>query len=173
MKQKFEIIIENDAPKYDGIMDKIYAKSFGPGRFAKAAHLLRENNICKYDISKIARNSQNDEIIGGCRMWPIAFAKGGKALFLGPIAIDENYRNFGLGAKLVEAVLLANKNNENLPVFLVGDYDFFAKFGFEKISNDIVKLPSPALFGRILYFNDGKKLNDNFSGEIFAPSPKP
>lgn len=167
-ENQFEIRIDNK--DNDIILENIYAICFGPGRFAKAAHILRENNQCLYDISRIVIDESNGQIIGGCRMWPIGFENGGKGIFLGPIAVLPEYRNFGLGAKLVDAVLEANDQANGGNVFLVGDYGFFGKFGFKEIPQNTLKLPMPAKTNRILWRPSNKEdnFNPNFGGKVFA-----
>lgn len=160
--------IENDCLENDGKFEEIYDICFGPGRFAKAAHLLRENNQCLYDISKIIIDCDNGNIIGGCRIWPISFSGGGKAIFLGPIAILPQYRNFGFGGKLVAECLSANANKNNLPIFLIGDLGFFSKFGFKNIPTNNIILPSPAIQNRILYYGENIDFNVLFCGKISA-----
>jgi predicted N-acetyltransferase YhbS len=168
---EFEYV--KDASLYDKAIENLYNLVFGPGRFAKAAHILRENNICLYDISRIVIETKTKEIIGGCRMWPIAFTGGGNGLFLGPIVVKDNYRKHGLGAKLVEEVLIANKTDRDLPIFLVGDIEFFGKFGFEKVPNNLFKLPLPAAQNRILWKKSDniQEIDSNYCGEVFAPRP--
>lgn len=56
------------------------------------------------------------------------------AVVLGPISIHEDYQNQGLGTKLITCTLeLAEK--ENIPfVFVVGDENYYPRFGFEMAS---------------------------------------
>lgn len=170
MNENRQFDIKIDSKENDPILEAIYSICFGPGRFAKAAHILRENNQCLYDISRIVIDNSNGQIIGGCRMWPIGFENGGKGVFLGPIAVLPEYRNFGLGAKLVEAVLSANDEINGENVFLVGDYGFFGKFGFREVPQNIIKLPMPAKANRILWRAKDKdeNLNPTFGGKVFA-----
>ena len=171
-ENQFEIRIDNK--DNDTILENIYAICFGPGRFAKAAHILRENNQCLYDISRIVIDNSNGKIIGGCRMWPIGFEKGGKGIFLGPIAVLPEYRKHGLGAKLVKAVLDVSDASNQHDVFLVGDYGFFGKFGFKEVPQNIVKLPMPAKSNRILWRNNAQdgEFNPLCGGKIFALNKK-
>ncbi len=168
-KTNFEI--KQDSPKYDNLVEEIYDICFGPGRFAKAAHLLREGNICNYELSKIIYDIAEKKIIGACRIWPIKFSKGGIGWFLGPIAILPQYRDFGLGGKLVQECIVENEKNQNLPIFLVGDLGFFSKFGFKNIPNKNMQFPSPVLQNRILYYGENIDFTNVFCGTI-APNSK-
>lgn len=56
------------------------------------------------------------------------------AVVLGPVAIDKNYQNQGLGSKLISCTLEMAQDN-NIPfVFVVGDEDYYSRFGFESAS---------------------------------------
>lgn len=159
------INIAIDSEEYNLSIENIYAEVFGPGRFAKAASVLRENNKCLYEISRLA--FKDNELIGGCRMWPISFEGGADAIFLGPIAIKPEYRKFGIGRKLLEAVITANKNSENQNIILVGDFPFFGRFGFEKIPNGLIKMPLPVDANRLLWLKNSE--TTGISGAVFAP----
>lgn len=53
---------------------------------------------------------------------------------LGPLSVDENHQNQGLGSKLIRYTLnLAER--ENIPfVFVIGDENYYHRFGFESAS---------------------------------------
>ncbi len=56
------------------------------------------------------------------------------AVVLGPIAIHKSYQNQGFGSKLIEFTLDMAKN-EGIPiVFVVGDENYYSRFGFESAS---------------------------------------
>lgn len=159
---KFEI--KTDGAQFDAAIDALMKSAFGPGRFAKAAHFLRVDNRPDYSLSRLA--FIDGELIGACRIWPIEFEGGGIANFLGPIVISKAFQGIGLGQILVQECLKAIKDASKGGVFLVGDLEFFGRFGFETVEKNSVKLPLPALNGRIL------ALNADFSkchGKIRAP----
>lgn len=56
------------------------------------------------------------------------------AAVLGPLSVDENHQNQGLGSKLIRYTLnLAER--ENIPfVFVIGDENYYHRFGFESAS---------------------------------------
>ena len=57
-----------------------------------------------------------------------------KTAILGPIAIDPKYQNQGYGTKLIENTLKLAENM-NIPfVFVVGDENYYSRFGFESAS---------------------------------------
>lgn len=162
------IEIASDCANYDAQFEQLCARSFGPGRFAKAASLLRENNICNYQFSRsaIICDGNNTQLIGACRMWPIIDEIGNNALFLGPIVVDDVFRGQGIGAKLVRAVLEQTEYVFNGPIILVGDMSFFGQFGFAKVPLGQIILPAPVNPERLLWRG---AFGSEFCGKIGRP----
>lgn len=150
-----------DAAVYDADAEALYALAFGPGRHAKAAARLREGNHCRRDVSFVAL-AKDGQLIGACRLWPVATDQGDKALFLGPIAVAPNQQGQGLGGKLVEACLAASDRLTGLPIILVGDLAFFEPYGFRRALTGQMILPGPADPNRLLW---------RPSPDLDAPSP--
>jgi predicted N-acetyltransferase YhbS len=145
-----DILLIPDDGHHDAPCEALYARAFGPGRHAKAAARLREDNVCQRDISFLA--FVGETLVGACRLWPIEAPDGAKALFLGPIAVDMSMRSAGLGQRLVLACLAAaDAKGQGLPVILVGDLSFFGRMGFETVPVDSIAMPGPVDPKRLLW----------------------
>ena len=60
--------------------------------------------------------------------------KSEDAVVLGPIAIDEDFQNRGLGTELIEFTL-TKANDVGIPfVFVIGDEKYYSRIGFESAS---------------------------------------
>lgn len=138
-----------DSPEYDQVCEALYARNFGPGRFAKAAGRLREGNECRRDLSVLAFSGNG--LVGACRLWPITASNGVNALFLGPIAVDPVARHSGLGQRLVEACLARVDSSAFQHVILVGDLSFFGKMAFEIVPDGYAIMPGPVDPKRLLW----------------------
>lgn len=57
-----------------------------------------------------------------------------EAVVLGPIAIDKKYQNQGYGSKLIEFTLTIAKEMDIPYVFVIGDENYYSRFGFEPAS---------------------------------------
>jgi len=57
------------------------------------------------------------------------------AVVLGPVSIHKNYQNQGLGLKLIEFTLNLAESEKIPFVFVVGDENYYSRFGFESASN--------------------------------------
>lgn len=147
------IKIIHDNAQFDSQIEAMSAISFGPGRFAKAASLLRENNLCLYSLSRVAIHPDDtaQNIIGGCRIWPIIDSERNSAFFLGPIVVDRDFQGQGIGASLVSEVVEACNSHADLPIVLVGDMSFFGQFGFEIVPAGLLTLPASINPKRLLW----------------------
>jgi predicted N-acetyltransferase YhbS len=122
------------APPHSGrAVERLYDLVFGPDRFRKASHGLREGVEPVAALSWIA--IEDGKVVGAVRYWPISVEEApGKApreaLLLGPLAVAPNRVRRGIGTALVTKTLsLAASLGHDL-VFLVGDADYYKRFGF-------------------------------------------
>lgn len=58
-----------------------------------------------------------------------------RALMLAPLCVDVNYRNKKIGTKLVHYGLVKAKNLGYNAVFLLGNPEYYKRFGFKQINN--------------------------------------
>ena len=116
-------------------VEAVVLAAFGPGRFAKTAERLREGSAPFAGF--VARDG--DRVIGSVRLWPITVA-GRRAAFLGPIAVEDAFRETGVGARLVEAAVEAARTAGVDGVLLIGT-PWFARFGFVRAPQ--VAFPGP------------------------------
>jgi len=110
-------------------VERLYAEVFGPARFAKTSHQFRIGTPPIADLSWVAVD--NDGVIGAIRYWPISIGETDHAaLLLGPLAIAPERAGCGIGSALVDKTLdLARRGGHDL-VLLVGERDYYARFGF-------------------------------------------
>ena len=133
----------SDAQEAQALVDR----TFGPGRYAKAAERLREGNRFLPQLSFVAR--EGGRLVGSVRLWPVKVG-GQDALLLGPIAVDPDARRRGLGASLAARACDAAAEAGHARVVLVGDVSFFGRLGFEVSPPGAIRMPGPADPGRIL-----------------------
>lgn len=102
---------------------------FGRARFDKASYLYRVGVEPVRELSYIAQHQ--GEIVGTIRYWPITIgAEGHQALLLGPLGITPRLAGKGIGRTLTFRTLeIAAEMGHDL-VLLVGDVDYYKRFGF-------------------------------------------
>jgi predicted N-acetyltransferase YhbS len=110
-------------------VERLYDEVFGPARFRKASYLFREGVAPVRELSWIAL--EGDRLVGAIRYWPILIGETGhSALLLGPLAIAQDRACKGIGRALMFKTLdLAAQLGHDL-VLLVGDVDYYKRFGF-------------------------------------------
>lgn len=126
--------------------------AFGDTRYRKSSERLREDRLPAEGLSFIA--SENKRVIGTARLWNIACgvekSLGQPALLLGPVAVAEDCRSRGLGGALVcRAIQTARKLGYGA-VVLVGDPEYYGRFGFTAEKTGALWMPGPFERHRLL-----------------------
>jgi predicted N-acetyltransferase YhbS len=126
---KPEYLIKPEPAVLAGAVERLYDEVFGPARFHKASYLFREGVDPVRELSWIAL--EGDRLVGAIRYWPILVGESGHpALLLGPLAIAQDRAGKGIGRALMFKTLdLAAQLGHDL-VLLVGDVEYYKRFGF-------------------------------------------
>ncbi len=135
----------HETPDQAAAIEALLTRAFGPGRFAKVSERVREFADFAPDLSFCA--FEGARLLGVVRMWRVAVGDQLIA-FLGPLAVDEDERQHGLGVQLVTRACEAAKAAGEAAVVLVGDLPFFSRVGFE-VAADVV-MPGPVDTKRVL-----------------------
>lgn len=132
-----------DAPA----IDRLTARTFGPGRFAKSAYRIREQGEHCLDLSFTAR--VGTLLVGSVRLSPISIGPT-PALLLGPLTVEPPFRDRGIGLALIERALAQARGKGHRLVVLVGDEPYYGKAGFRPIPKGQVSMPGPVDPARLL-----------------------
>ena len=126
---KPEYLIKPEPAVLAGAVERLYDDVFGPARIHKASYLIRDGVAPVQELSWIAL--EGDRLVGAIRYWPILVGETGhSALLLGPLAIAQDRAGKGIGRALMFKTLdLAAQLGHDL-VLLVGDVDYYKRFGF-------------------------------------------
>lgn len=134
-------------PAYDAEIEDISAEAFGPGRFARAAHKIREGGQHDRALSFVALDGE--KAIASVRLTWIAAGEG-KGLLLGPLAVRPAYKSQGIGRKLVRIALEEAGKADAGVVVLVGDEPYYGPLGFKRIPRGQITMPRPVDPNRLL-----------------------
>lgn len=140
-------IIKTEAPDDYDAVEKLAEQAFGPGRFARSAFRLREGVMHEPDLSFTLHRS--GRLVGSVKLTKILIDKD-EALLLGPLVVAPECKSKGVGAALMNKAVNAAKNAGHEAILLVGDFDYYKKFGFEQVAHGQIKMPGPADPARIL-----------------------
>lgn len=142
-----QLLLRPETAEDSSAVERVVARAFGPGRFAKTSERVRELARLRLDLSHVALARRT--VVGCCRVWSVAIGDA-PALFLGPLAVEPAMQEEGLGQALTGAALAAC-NPEALPVIVVGRPDFFTRFGFVPAAHAPFSLPGPLNRARLMW----------------------
>ncbi len=121
---------------------------FGPERFKKTAYKIRKNLKPECGLSRVAVDG--DTLLASIRYWPITIGAAVPALLLGPIAVMPSHQGEGIGVALIRESLELAKEQGHEIVVLVGDLDYYARFGFSSAFDRGLTFPGPVEQSRFL-----------------------
>jgi hypothetical protein len=163
----YEIVPDSD--DHSAAVETLYDEVFGPGRFAKTAERLREGNAKIADASFVAVDAEG--VTGAVRVWPVTVGGKARAAFLGPIAVAERRRGNGVAFKLMERAIGVCREQGYAAVILVGDQEYYERFGFHPAGVGRFQLPGPVDQNRIL-IRDLSDRAAKLRGELAVPRAK-
>ncbi len=152
-----------EIPAREALLDR----AFGKSRRRKTSEKLRRGRLPADGLAFCAR-SEDGALIGTIRLWDITAGSAGPALLLGPLAVDQGYRNRGLGAALMQHALDEAKRRGHKAVLLVGDEPYYSRFGFSRDDMEGLMLPGPVMRERFLGLELVPGALDNAQGMIAA-----
>jgi predicted N-acetyltransferase YhbS len=144
-------------------IERLYERTFGPGRFAKTAYRLREDNSHLLDLSFTARIGTL--LVGSVRLTPIRIGAT-PALLLGPLTVEPPFRAHGIGRALIERALGEAKAAGHRLVVLVGDEPYYSRCGFRRVPKGQIKMPGPVDPARLLICELAEGAFEGITGPI-------
>lgn len=144
-----------DAVARESLLDA----AFGACRYTKTSEILRAWRAPARGLSLVAMC--NGQLVGTVRLWHVA-AEGGCMLLLGPLAVANSHRTFGIGAMLMREAIARAKARGHKAVLLVGDEPYYQRFGFAAAMTQALELPGPLDRTRFL----GLELEDGALGDV-------
>jgi predicted N-acetyltransferase YhbS len=132
---------------HDPQIDEINEEAFGPGRYTRAAYRIREGGPHARALSFVAMHGET--VAGSVRMTWVAAGKG-RALLLGPLAVRPEWKNIGIGRRLVAMALEAAAKANAGSVVLVGDEPYYGPLGFQRVPRGQLSMPGPVDLNRLL-----------------------
>jgi predicted N-acetyltransferase YhbS len=126
----------------------LHARAFGPGRFARTAYRVREGTAQLSPFCRVCRI--DGRLAAAVRFTAVRIGGKGRALLLGPLAVDPDFANQGHGRGLVARALEDARAAGIALVVLVGDEPYYARLGFKRVPAGGIVLPGPANPERIL-----------------------
>ena len=128
----------------EALLDRV----MGRERVFKPSERLRRSRKPAAGLALVAR-CDNDGLIGTVRLWHV-MAGDAPALLLGPLAVDGAVQGEGIGANLMRLAIARAAAIGHASIILVGDPDYYARFGFSAEPTIGLVMPAPVERRRFL-----------------------
>ncbi len=140
------------------MLEELLDAAFGEERHARTAYRIRAGMDWLEGLS-FATLDEDDLLVGSIQLWPVALiTREGRAhplLMVGPVAVMPGRQGEGFGKAMMAAALGALEANASparppLPQVLIGDPDYYARWGFTAEHTDGWRCPGPYDQARLL-----------------------
>ena len=127
--------------------------AFGTDRLERTAYRLRTGSqpIATLSFAII----DNRQTIAGIQCWPVAISTTPLVL-VGPVAVHPDRQNEGHGSRLMQAMLGAAIQMANPPMVMIGDAEYYGRFGFSADATAGWQMPGPWEPHRLLARNPAR-----------------
>ena len=142
-----DFILERELPLHFDAIEQLHRDAFGPGRFARTAFRVRESVGPVPELSYVALS--HGHLAGSVRLSPIRIGSC-RALLLGPLAVHPDFKLKGAGKLLMEKAIEEARALDYCAILLVGDFDYYSRFGFEQVAMGSIVMPGPVDPARLL-----------------------
>jgi predicted N-acetyltransferase YhbS len=167
--------ISDEVPAEAGAREALLDRAMGPARHIKTSARLRAGRRPAEGLALVARAagperdpaldpdvgpgldvSGTGRVVGTVRLWHVALGGAGgvgdgrACLMLGPLAVEPSLQGAGVGGRLMRRALAEAVRRGHAAVILVGDPDYYVRFGFSADLTTGLALPGPVERHRFL-----------------------
>ncbi|RDV07056.1 N-acetyltransferase [Sphingorhabdus pulchriflava] len=126
--------------------------AFGTDRRGRTAYLLRCGSTAIPELSFAI--TDNGALVGTIQCWPVQIG-GAKLVLVGPVAVLPERQGQGIGHRLMYASLDATARLGEPAMVMIGDPEYYERFGFTAAETSGWLLPGPWEPRRLLARNVG------------------
>jgi predicted N-acetyltransferase YhbS len=143
-------------------------QAMSPNWRKKASNALRRGYVPSEGLAFVAKN-QNGQLIGTVRLWDVITSQSGtRALMLGPLAVAPDLKGAGIGSALMHLAIAKAEALNHGAIILMGDPDYYARFGFTAEKTGNLQMPGPFEPHRFLALELRAGALDQASGVLLA-----
>ncbi|OYR10390.1 GNAT family N-acetyltransferase [Brucella grignonensis] len=122
-------------------------RAMGEGRRRKSSEKLRRGRLPAEGLAFAAVDSDGS-LVGTVRLWNVhagldTFGFPVSALLLGPLAVDPLAAGCGIGSRLMQHAIAEAKGLGHGAILLVGDPEYYERFGFSAEKTAELAMPGP------------------------------
>lgn len=127
-------------PHNGSAIEDLLDAAFGPNRLARVSYRYRDGVDPVADLAMTAWHGER--LVGTIAYWPVCIgAEAVPALLLGPLAVEPSLRGHGIGVTLIRRTLAMARRAGHRIVVLVGDADYYGRFGFAPAEPSGITMP--------------------------------
>lgn len=152
----------------EAAVERLNARVFGPGRYARSAYRLREGVPPEASLSFVA--TVGTLLVGSNIMTRIRCGTA-PALLLGPLTVEPAFRKGGIGEALMNRSLQAAQDEGHGLVLLVGDLLYYGRCGFNRLPEGRLTFVGPVDPARLLYLELRPGALQDVTGRIGRAPP--
>jgi predicted N-acetyltransferase YhbS len=130
-------------------VENLLDAAFGADRHKRTAYLLRFGKCVIGHLSFAV--AEQDALIGSIQCWDVA-VNNSPLILVGPVAVSPQRQNQGIGHRLMQATLGAIERRD-APMVMIGDPEYYGRFGFVADETGGWTLPGPWEPHRLLLRN--------------------
>ena len=128
------------------LIEQLLDLAFEPERRRRTAYKVREGTEWLPTLS-FASLDEDAHLCGTIQCWPVALTdpSGHKhpLIMVGPVAVLPHLQDQGYGTALMLASLAAHNPDAPLPQMMIGDPEYYGRFGFENACTSGWRVPGP------------------------------
>ena len=132
------IAIAVERPSDAAAIADLHDAALGLDRFEKTVYRLRDGVAPLPALCFVG--CENGKLVASIRFWPV-LAGDRPALLLGPVAVNPLRQGLGFGHALMRHSLDAARDQGHRAVMLVGDPEYYERFGFARQPVAQLQLP--------------------------------
>ncbi|MGL5839843.1 MAG: GNAT family N-acetyltransferase [Sphingorhabdus sp.] len=136
----------------DDRIEDLLDAAFGQDRHKKTAYLLRARSKPLPALSCAIHNAT--DLLATLQCWPVRIGDY-RLVLVGPVAVRPDCQGQGIGNRLMHAMLEQASKIGNPPMVMIGDPDYYGRFGFTAEQTGGWTLPGPWEPHRLLARNEG------------------
>ena len=147
--QRFQaaFAIVSETAEHVAAREALLDRAMGEGRRRKSSEKLRRGRLPAEGLAFVA-NGSDGSLAGTVRLWNVhagldAFGFPVAALLLGPLSVEPSAAGCGIGSALMRHALNEAQQLGHGAVLLVGDPEYYERFGFSAVKTGELAMPGP------------------------------
>jgi len=144
---ELQFTLDTLRPEDRDAVERLHARAFGPGRYARTAFRIREQAGAAEGLAYVAR--VGSLLVAAVQLTPIRIGEH-RAFMLGPLTVDPPFEGKGIGRALLERCAHAARAVKRDVIILVGDEPYYARSGYKRVPPGRIRLPGPVDPMRVL-----------------------